>query len=89
MAFLTLIGLFLSFGSSAYLVYDTLMNFGKPKSIMMPVHEKDGNKRYIRLKRAKDWGFERTKRTPEETKLIIGLYVLSWGFLLQILDFFI
>ncbi len=34
---LTLIGLILSFIGSAYLVYDTLTNFGKPKSIMSPI----------------------------------------------------
>ena len=37
---LTLIGLILSFGGSSYLVYDTLTNFGKPKSATSIIYNK-------------------------------------------------
>jgi len=84
---LTIIGLVLSFGGSSYLLYDTLTNFGKPRSLMSPVIDKGKTKSFIRLKRDKDWGFKRVKITPEEIKLIVALSLLSSGFLLQISDF--
>jgi len=84
---LTLIGLILSFIGSAYLVYDTLTNFGKPKSVFSPIYDKGKIKEFMRLKRDKGWGFKQVKITPEEIKLIISLSLLSLGFLLQILDF--
>ena len=83
---LTLIGLILSFGGSAYLVYDTLTNFGKPKSVITPIIDKGKISGLMRLKRAKDWGFEQVKITPEEIKLLISISKLSLGFLFQILD---
>jgi len=86
---LTLIGLILSFLGSAYLVGDTLINLGKPKSVMTPILDKGKIKSFMRLKRAKDWGFKRVRITPEEIKLLISLLFISVGFLLQILDFFV
>ena len=68
---LTLIGLILSFAGSAYLLIDTLINFGKPKSIMSPIINKGKIEGFMRLKRAKDWGFKPVKITPEEIKLIV------------------
>ncbi len=84
---LTLIGLILSFCGSAYFVYDTLTNFGKPKSATSIIYDKGKIKEVIRLKRTKDWGYKQAKITPEEIKLVISLSLLSLGFLLQILDF--
>lgn len=87
---LTLIGLILSFGGSAYLVYDTLTNFGKPKSVTSIIYHGENNPtECFRYKRLKGGWLKQVKITPEEIKLVISLSLLSLGFLLQILDFFI
>ena|SRR3989338_3902480 len=84
--YLTLIGLIISFGVSFYLMYDTLINFGKPSSILIPFIKRGKANEYVRLEREKDWGFRRVKITKEEIKLIISLFLLCYGFLLQLLD---
>jgi len=86
---LTLSGLILSFLGSAYLVFDTLTNFGKPKSAISAIYDEGKIKEVISLKRAEGWGFKQVKITPEEIKLVVSLSLLSLGFLLQILDFLI
>jgi len=85
---LTLIGLILSFIGSAYLVFDTLTNFGKPKSITSIIYHGENNPpECIRYKRLKGGWLKRVKITSEEVKLTIALFLLGLGFLLQILDF--
>ena len=86
---LTLIGLILSFGGSAYLVYDTLISLRKPKSVIIPVREGGKIIGVHRLKPTKEWGYKQVKVTPEEIKLVISLFIISLGFFLQILDFII
>ena len=87
---LTLLGLILSFLGSAYLVYDTLTNFGKPKSVTSITYHGENNPiECFRYKRLKGGWLKQVKITPEEIKLVISLSLLSLGFLLQILDFFV
>ncbi|MFA5855774.1 MAG: hypothetical protein WC867_00310 [Candidatus Pacearchaeota archaeon] len=85
---LTLIGLILNFIGSAYLVYDNLTTFGKPKSVTSIIyHEESKPPECIRYKRLKGGWLKQVKITPEEIKLIISFSLISLGFLLQILDF--
>jgi len=87
---LTLIGLILSFGGSAYLVLDTLINFGKPRSVTSIIHKGENRPpECIRYKRQKDGWLKEVKITPEERTLLISFSLLIFGFLLQILDFII
>ena len=87
---LTLIGLILSFVGSAYLVYNALTNFGKPKSVTSITYKGENNPpECIRYKRQKGGWLKQVKITPEERNLSISLFLLSLGFLLQILGFFI
>lgn len=87
---LILIGLILSFIGSAFLVWDSLFNFGKSKTIFTPVYAKGNEiKKFIRLESKKEGGYKEVKISKEEIKHIIALFLLSFGFLLQILDFFV
>lgn len=85
---LTLIGLISSFLGSAMLVYNTLRNLGKPKPIYFQSNEKYGLKAG-KLEPQKDGFAKRVKYTKEEKNLVFSLLLLSLGFFLQILDFFI
>jgi len=85
---LTLIGLILSFSGSAYLVYNTLTNFGKLNSFVQIMYPDDEQKRKVfRYDRTKK-GLKEVKISKEEIKLVISLFLLSLGFFLQILDYF-
>jgi len=85
---LTLIGLIFSSIGSAYLVYDTLVNFGKPKSFVQIMYPYDNEKRQVfRYDPAKK-GVKTVKITKEEIKLAFSLGLLSLGFLFQIAGLF-
>lgn len=84
---LTLIGLSLSFMGSAMLVYETWKNLGKSGPVYFQPNEKYGWKAE-KLEPQSDGFLKRVTYTKEERKLIISLSLLSFGFLLQILDFF-
>jgi len=83
---LTLFGLILNFLGSAGLVYDTLTNLGKPRSVYLPANEELGYKE-IKFEHQPDKFLKRVKYTKEEMKLIAYLFLLCFGFFLQILDF--
>lgn len=85
---LTFLGLILSFVGSTILVYDALKNISKPGSVYLPNNKELGwkSKKYERDSK----GFlNEVKFTKEEINLAVSLVLLSAGFLLQILDFFI
>jgi hypothetical protein len=86
---LTLIGLILSFCGSAYLVYDTLINFSRLKSFVQIEYPNDEKRRKVYRYDYTKKGLESVKISKEEIKLAISLSLLSLGFLLQILEFFI
>jgi len=86
---LTLIGLIFSFFGAFSLVFDAFVNFGKPKSVISVMYEGGGIKKIYRYDKLKDGFLKRVKITKEEKKLIVALLLLSLGFFLQILDFFI
>ena len=84
---LTFIGLILSFIGSAILIYDALKNLGKSKAIYLSSNKKYGWKDE-KLEPQSDGFLKRVKFTKEEKILIISLFLISFGFLLQLLDFF-
>ena len=86
---LTLIGLILSFSGSAYLVYDAFKNFGQPKSFAQVIYPDDEERREVSYYDYTKKGLKRVKFSKEQKKLVFSLFLLSLGFLLQILDFFI
>ncbi len=85
---LSLMGLILSFIGSVRLVFDTLFDFGRERTVFTPVYGKGYKiKRFIRLQKKQEGGYKEVKISKEEIKLIISLSLLSLGFLLQIFDF--
>ena len=92
---LTLIGLILTFVGTVVLVIDALVRFGKPKSaIFTPIHYGTNGKptKFVREKQIYDSrgmpaGYQEIKITKEEIILIVSLSLISFGFLLQILDY--
>ncbi len=85
---LTLIGLILSFGGSFYFAFDTLINFGKPKSFQIIEYPDDEQRRRVYRYDQTKKGLKEVKISKEEKKLFVFLVLLGLGFLLQLLDFF-
>ena len=81
---LTLIGLILSFIGSILLIFDTLINYTKGKSRVMIEYPYVPEKRKVYRYNSEH---KQVKITREEILLIISLSLISFGFLLQILDF--
>ena len=88
---LTLIGLIFSFVGSIILIADSILSFGKPRTIINPIRwdEKGKIKKFSRLKPRLGGGYDEVKISKEEIMLIISLSLISLGFLLQILDYLI
>lgn len=94
---LTLMGLILSFIGSIILVIDTLIRFGKPKSIIFTPtkYGKDGKPtKIVREKQIFDSrgmpaGYREIKITGKEITLLVSLFLISEGFFLQIVSYFI
>jgi len=91
---LTIIGLSSSFIGSAMLIYYALTSFGKEKTYVAPCSWNKNGKpiEYMRQKKVyginDGWGgYKEVKISIEEIILFISLFLISCGFLLQILDF--
>ena len=82
---LTLIGLILNFIGSFMLVYESITGLGKLKSVYLQGIGMNG--KILKYDYEKDNFLKRVKYTKEEIKLTIALGILSFGFVLQLLDF--
>ena len=86
---LALIGLILNFIGSFGLVLDTLINISKPKPHYSHQYWGERGVMTYKYERLKGGYLKRVKITCQEIRLIIFLTFISFGFLLQVLSYFI
>ncbi|MEK6889736.1 MAG: hypothetical protein AABX35_00955 [Nanoarchaeota archaeon] len=82
MDWLNLIGLILNFLGSALLVWDALISYTKSKSYVQIEYPDDYVRRKVHRYNAE---YKPVKITKEEILLIVSLFLVSIGFLLQII----